>query len=314
MKKPMVILTGPTAVGKTALSLHLAKDIDGEIVSADSMQVYQGMDIGTAKIRPEEMEGIPHHLINCFPPDHAFNVSEFHDLASKAADEICARGRIPIVTGGTGFYIQALLYDVSFGNEDKEDGYREKLEKISETEEGKQTLWKKLTEVDPDSSHVIHPHNVKKVIRALEYYHYHKAPISVHNEQERQKESRYNAACFVLTMNREKLYQRIDDRVDQMIQDGLVEEVQGLLQSGVPRNAISMQGIGYKETAAFLAGELSREEMIDEIKKNTRHFAKRQLTWFRREKDVIWIEKEPETADAEIEGKILKIIHEKNLI
>lgn len=288
---PLVILTGPTAAGKTDLSIALAKAIDGEIISADSMQVYRKMDIGTAKISPQEMQGVKHHLIDVFDADHAFNVSEFQFLARQACKDILGRGHIPIVVGGTGFYIQALLYGINFKNEE-DDGTRVALEAEALQENGPAILFERLKSIDPDSAAEIHPNNVKKVIRALEYYHFHQEPISKHNKEERKKESIYNAAYFVLNMDRAKLYERINKRVDIMMEKGLVQEVKELLAEGLPRESISLEGIGYKEILPVLDGKCTAQEAADNIKENTRHFAKRQLTWFRRERDVIWIDKD----------------------
>lgn len=290
-KKPLIILTGPTAVGKTKASIGLAKAVDGEIISADSMQVYRHMDIGSAKIKPEEMEGIPHHLIDVLEPDDEFHVVKFQQLAQKAMREIWERGHIPIVTGGTGFYIQALLYDIDFDENEKEDAYRKELEAYAR-EHGAESLHEKLALVDPASAEMIHPNNVKRVIRALEFYEQTGKRISEHNETQRQRESPYAFAYFVLTDDRAHLYERIDRRVDQMIEEGLVKEVQALKDKGYTKQLVSMQGLGYKEILDYLDGNCTLEEAIYTIKRDTRHFAKRQLTWFKRERDVIWIDKQ----------------------
>lgn len=304
MNKPLIILTGPTAAGKTDISIKLAKRIGGEIISADSMQVYKRMNIGTAKITPEEMQGVKHHLIDVLEPTEPFNVAVFKELASKAADEIYERGNIPIIVGGTGFYIQALLYDINFSAE-KSDGYREELEKEAEVY-GSAKLFEKLRAVDPASCDVIHPNNVKKVIRALEFYHYNGYPISKHNETERAKESVFDSKYYVLTMDRAKLYDRIERRVDIMIDNGLVDEVRSLITEGLDDSYISMQGIGYKEIYEYLKGTSTLDEAVYNIKQNTRHFAKRQMTWFRREKDVIFINKDEYSNDDEIVDYISK--------
>ena len=290
-KKPLIILTGPTAVGKTKASIGLAKAVDGEIISADSMQVYRHMDIGSAKIKPEEMEGIPHHLIDVLEPDDEFHVVKFQQLAKKAMREIWERGHIPIVTGGTGFYIQALLYDIDFDENEKEDACRKELEAYAR-EHGAEALHEKLALVDPASAETIHPNNVKRVIRALEFYEQTGKRISEHNETQRQRESPYAFAYFVLTDDRAHLYERIDRRVDQMIEEGLVKEVQALKDNGYTKQLVSMQGLGYKEILDYLDGNYTLEEAIYTIKRDTRHFAKRQLTWFKRERDVIWIDKQ----------------------
>lgn len=297
-KKPLIILTGPTAVGKTKASIGLAKAVDGEIISADSMQVYRHMDIGSAKIKPEEMEGIPHHLIDVLEPDDEFHVVKFQQLAKKAMREIWERGHIPIVTGGTGFYIQALLYDIDFDENEKEDACRKELEAYAK-EHGAEALHEKLAFVDPASAEMIHPNNIKRVIRALEFYEQTGKRISEHNETQRQRESPYAFAYFVLTDDRAHLYERINRRVDQMIEEGLVNEVQALKDKGYTKQLVSMQGLGYKEILDYLDGNCTLEEAIYTIKRDTRHFAKRQLTWFKRERDVIWINKQSFGYDAE---------------
>lgn len=297
-KKPLIILTGPTAVGKTKASIGLAKAVDGEIISADSMQVYRHMDIGSAKIKPEEMEGIPHHLIDVLEPDDEFHVVKFQQLAKKAMREIWERGHIPIVTGGTGFYIQALLYDIDFDENEKEDACRKELEAYAK-EHGAEALHEKLALVDPASAEMIHPNNIKRVIRALEFYEQTGKRISEHNETQRQRESPYAFAYFVLTDDRAHLYERINRRVDQMIEEGLVNEVQALKDKGYTKQLVSMQGLGYKEILDYLDGNCTLEEAIYTIKRDTRHFAKRQLTWFKRERDVIWINKQSFGYEAE---------------
>ena len=290
MKRPMIILAGPTAVGKTAASIRLAKAVGGEIISADSMQVYRHMDIGSAKIRPEEMEGVPHYLVDVLEPEEDFNVVRFQQMAKAAAEEIYARGRIPIAAGGTGFYIQALLYDIDFTENDGDSSFRRELEKTAE-EKGGEYLHALLQEADPEAALQIHPHNIKRMIRALEFHHQTGGKISEHNETEREKESPYNFAYFVLTDDRSCLYDRIDRRVDLMMEEGLLDEVRFLKERGVRRDSTAMQGLGYKELYAFLDGEYPLEEAVRIIKRDTRHFAKRQLTWFKRERDVIWADK-----------------------
>ena len=286
----MIILAGPTAVGKTAASIRLAKAVGGEIISADSMQVYRHMDIGSAKIRPEEMEGVPHYLVDVLEPEEDFNVVRFQQMAKAAAEEIYARGRIPIAAGGTGFYIQALLYDIDFTENDGDSSFRRELEKTAE-EKGGEYLHALLQEADPEAALQIHPHNIKRMIRALEFHHQTGGKISEHNETEREKESPYNFAYFVLTDDRSRLYDRIDRRVDLMMEEGLLDEVRFLKERGVRRDSTAMQGLGYKELYAFLDGEYPLEEAVRIIKRDTRHFAKRQLTWFKREPDVIWADK-----------------------
>ena len=313
-KKPLIILTGPTAVGKTSLSIELAKAVNGEIISADSMQVYRHMDIGSAKITPEEMENIPHHLIDVLDPDEDFNVVTFQKLAKKAAGDIWMREKIPIIAGGTGFYIQALLYDIDFTEQQCDETYRRQLEDLAR-EHGAEYLHGILREVDPASAEAIHANNIKRVIRALEFYHLSGKKISEHNETERQKQSPYNFAYFVLTDERAKLYERIDRRVNAMIEAGLVEEVKKLKSMGCSREMVSMQGLGYKEILAYLDGGCTLEEAVYIIKRETRHFAKRQLTWFKRERDVIWLDKQAfGYDDAAILTDMISILEEKEII
>lgn len=288
--RPLIVLTGPTAVGKTALSIELAKMAGGEILSADSMQVYRGMDIGSAKIRPREMQGVPHHLIDVLDPVQEFNVVVFQKLCRQAMEGIYGRGHIPILTGGTGFYIQALLRDIDFTENEENTEYRRQLEQLAAVK-GSQVLHEMLTAVDPAAAQAIHAHNIKRMIRALEFHYLTGEKISEHNEREAKRQSPYRYCYFVLNDDREKLYQRIEMRVDQMLEEGLVEEVRHLMDQGCRRDMVSMQGLGYKEILDYLEGDITLEEAVYRIKRDTRHFAKRQLTWFRREKDVIWINK-----------------------
>ena len=287
---PMIVLTGPTAVGKTALSISLAKAINGEILSADSMQVYRHMDIGSAKITQEEMQGVPHHMIDILDPWEPFNVVIFKQKCEECLEGIYKRGHIPIVTGGTGFYIQALLKDIDFTENEENTEYRTRLEGLAR-EKGPKYLHGLLALVDPDSAKAIHTNNIKRTIRALEFHHLTGEPISKHNEQEKQKTSAYQSCYFVLNDEREYLYQRIEQRVDEMMAQGLAEEVKSLKKMGCTRDMVSMQGLGYKELLAWLDGDCTMEEAVALIKLNTRHFAKRQLTWFRREQEVIWVNK-----------------------
>ena len=290
-KKPLIVLTGPTAVGKTALSIALAKAVNGAIISADSMQVYKHMDIGSAKIMPNEMQGIKHYLVDEFEPDEEFHVARFQSRAKECLQEIYQDKKVPIVVGGTGFYIQALLYDIDFSSQDTNTEYRKELEILAE-EKGAEHLHEMLKVVDPEAALAIHSNNVKRVIRALEFHHLTGTKISAHNETEKQKESPYNFAYFVLTDDRSHLYERIDKRVDLMIEQGLVEEVKNLQKMGCYKEMVSMQGLGYKEIFDYLDGNMTLEDAVYIIKRETRHFAKRQLTWFRRERDVIWFDKE----------------------
>lgn len=305
MKKPLIILTGPTAVGKTKASIGLAKAIGGEIISADSMQVYKYMDIGSAKIRPEEMEGIPHYLVDVLEPDEEFHVVRFQEMAKRAMEEIYAKGKIPIVVGGTGFYIQALLYDIDFTESNEDSAYRENLEALAK-EKGAEYLHEELRKVDEKAAEQIHANNVKRVIRALEFYKQTGQKISEHNEKERAKTSPYDFCYFVLNDDREVLYNRINVRIDKMLEEGLVEEVQALKEKGYTKEMVSMQGLGYKEILDYLNGNCTLEDAVYILKRDTRHFAKRQLTWFRRERDVIWIDK-----CAYPEEKIVDVMIEK---
>lgn len=290
-KKPLIILTGPTAVGKTKLSIELAKAVNGQMISADSMQVYRHMDIGTAKIRPEEMQDIPHYLIDVLDPWESFDVVRFQTMAKEALEKIYTAGAIPIVVGGTGFYIQALLYNIDFDENDSETGYRSELQSFADRH-GVEALHDRLRQVDEKSADMIHPNNIKRVIRALEFYHQTGTRISEHNETQRQKESPYRFVYFVLDDERERIYRRIDQRIDQMLDQGLVTEVKQLRDMGCTRDMVSMQGLGYKEILAYLDGECTLEEAVYILKRDTRHFAKRQLTWFRREHEVRWIERQ----------------------
>lgn len=311
-KQPLIILTGPTAVGKTELSLQLAKAVNGEIISADSMQVYRFMDIGTAKIMPKEMQGIKHYLIDVLDPSDDFNVVTFQQMAKQAMEEIYSKDKIPIIVGGTGFYIQALLYDTSF-EKTEESIYREQLKQYYE-QYGAHMLHERLKEIDPVSYKEIHENNVKRVMRALEFYHDTGYPISRHNIEQRKKESPYNFEYFVLNLKRELLYDRIEKRIDFMIEDGLIEEVRKLLSMGCTKDMVSMQGLGYKELIPYLNGECNLEEAVYILKRDTRHFAKRQLTWFRREKEVTWVDKSAFSSTSDILQFILQQLEEKHII
>lgn len=312
-RKPLVILTGPTGVGKTELSIKLAKEIGGEIISADSMQVYTHMDIGSAKIKTEEMQGIPHYLIDIISPLQGFDVQQFQTKAKEALETIYHNNRIPILVGGTGFYIQALLYDIDFTKEAANESLRAELQRLLE-EKGSQYLHDQLREVDPASAEAIHPNNHKRVIRALEFYQQHNSPISKHNEVERNRISPYNFAYFVLTTEREKLYTNINLRVDQMLSEGLVHEVENLRNMGCKPEMTSMQGLGYKEILAYLNGSYDLSEAIYLIKRNTRHFAKRQLTWFQRERDVIQLSKMSYNSTDKLLDVTIKTLQERKIL
>mgnify|MGYP000955326006 CR=1 FL=1 len=312
LKKPLIILTGPTAVGKTKLSISLAKAVNGAIISADSMQVYKHMDIGSAKIMPEEMGGVRHYLVDELEPFEEFHVVRFQEMAKSAMKEIRSRGHIPILVGGTGFYIQAVVRDIDF-TENEASSYRAELERLEE-EKGSTWLHEELKKVDPESAEAIHENNIKRVIRALEYYKQTGEPISRHNEQERQKESPYAFAYFVLNDKRDRLYQRIDERIDEMLLEGLVAEVEKLKEKGCHRGMVSMQGLGYKEILEYLDGECTLEEAVYKLKRDTRHFAKRQITWFKRERDVIWVDKDAFEYDEEkILQYMLAVLQERHV-
>lgn len=313
MKQPLIILTGPTAAGKTKASIGLAKAVGGEIISADSMQVYRHMDIGSAKIRPDEMEGVPHHLVDVLEPEEDFHVVCFQQMAKEAMNGIYERGHIPVIVGGTGFYIQSVLYDIDFTENEGDTRYREYLEQLAH-EKGPAFLHDLLKEADPKSAEEIHENNVKRVIRALEFYQQTGKRISEHNAEERKKESPYNYAYFVLHDDRGKLYERIDRRVDRMMEEGLVEEVKALKARGLGRDRVSMQGLGYKEIMAYLDHEMTLEEAVYTIKRDTRHFAKRQLTWFKRERDVVWLNKQDFDYDEErLLAHMLEELYKRNI-
>lgn len=314
MKKPLIVLTGPTAVGKTKLSIALAKAVNGEIISADSMQVYRYMDVGSAKITPDEMDGVPHHLVDVLNPTEDFNIVLFQQLAKKSMEEIYAKGRIPILVGGTGFYIQALTRDIDFTQSEQDDSYRKELETLA-AEKGNTFLHDMLASVDPKSAEDIHENNVKRVIRALEFYKQNSARISEHNEEQKEHVSPYNLAYFVLNAPRPLLYERIDARVDEMLKNGLVEEVKTLQRMGCHRGMVSMQGLGYKEILAWLEGEYPYDEAVRILKRDTRHFAKRQLTWFRREGEVTWVDKDKfDYNDSQILTYMLSVCREKGIL
>lgn len=306
-QKPLIILTGPTAVGKSRLSIALAKALGGEIVSADSMQVYRHMNIGSAKITPGETDGVPHHLIDVLNPWEDFHVARFQEMAKACMADICARGKIPVLVGGTGFYIQAIIKDVDFTETETDLAYRGQMERFAK-EQGAPALHEKLRQADPAAADEIHANNVKRVIRALEFYRQTGTPISEHNRREREKQSPYKVSYFVLNDRRERLYARIDRRVDEMLSAGLVDEVKRLRDMECTRDMVSMQGLGYKEIFAYLEGDCTLDEAVYILKRDTRHFAKRQLTWFRREEQVIWVNKDEFDWD---DKKILDFMIEK---
>ena len=304
--KDLIVLTGPTAVGKTSLSIDLAKAVDGEIISADSMQVYKYMNIGTAKITEEEKCGIPHFLIDEFEPDEEFNVTIFKNKVMGYIKDIKSRGKVPIIVGGTGFYIQSVIYDINFNEYGDDSNVRKKYEAMAETL-GKSELHKKLALVDREYADSVSENNVKKVVRALTFFEMTGEKLSEHNKRERERSSPFDFAYFVLTMDRKKLYERIDKRVDLMFDMGLVEEVKALMAKGYDKSLVSMQGIGYKEVIDYLNGKTSLEECMDIIKRDTRHFAKRQLTWFKREKVVTYIDKDEFAAEDKCLKEMLRV-------
>ena len=304
--KDLIVLTGPTAVGKTSLSIALAKAVGGEIISADSMQVYKYMNIGTAKITEEEKCGIPHFLIDELEPDEEFNVTIFKNKVMGYIKYIKSRGKVPIIVGGTGFYIQSVIYDINFNEYGDDSNVRKKYEAMAETI-GKSELHKKLALVDREYADSVSENNVKKVVRALTFFEMTGEKLSEHNKRERERRSPFDFAYFVLTMDRKKLYERIDKRVDLMFDMGLVEEVKALMAKGYDKSLVSMQGIGYKEVIDYLSGKTSLEECIDIIKRDTRHFAKRQLTWFKREKVVTYIDKDEFDAEDKCLKEMLRV-------
>ena len=304
--KDLIVLTGPTAVGKTSLSIALAKAVDGEIISADSMQVYKYMNIGTAKITEEEKCGIPHFLIDELEPNEEFNVTIFKNKVMGYIEDIKSRGKVPIIVGGTGFYIQSVIYDINFNEYGDDSKVRKKYEAMAETL-GKSELHKKLALVDREYAASVSYNNVKKVVRALTFFEMTGEKLSEHNKRERERSSPFDFAYFVLTMDRKKLYERIDKRVDLMFDMGLVEEVKALMAKGYDKSLVSMQGIGYKEVIDYLSGKTSLEECIDIIKRDTRHFAKRQLTWFKREKVVTYIDKDEFDAEDKCLKEMLRV-------
>ncbi len=289
MKPKVVVIVGPTASGKTALSIELAKKIDGEIISSDSMQIYKDMDIGTAKVTKEEAEGIKHYLVDFVSPADRYTVSDFKKDAEKAIEEILSKGKTPIVVGGTGLYVNSLIYGIEYQDMDFNEEYRNELMKRAETPEELQNLWEEANKIDPDSMKIISKNDKKRIVRVLEIY---KATGKTKTEQEilsRKNEVKYDFKVFGITMDREKLYERINKRVDIMIQAGLENEVKELLEK-YSEFPTAMQGLGYKEVVQYFDGILTREEMIEKIKQESRRYAKRQLTWFRRNKEIIWLD------------------------
>lgn len=306
--KKLLILGGPTAVGKTDISIKLAKKLNGEIISADSMQIYKYMNIGSAKVSEEEKQGIEHHMIDIVTPERSFSVAEFKNEAEKIIDAIQQKGKLPMIVGGTGLYINSVIYNYSFTEANKDEKYRQELEKLAETK-GKEYVHNMLKDVDAISAENIHYNNLKKVIRALEVYKVTGKKFSDYNS-EKKVTANYELDYFVLTMNREKLYKRINERVDLMLKNGLLDEVKHLKQMGFNEYMQSMQGIGYKEILMYLNGDIAYDDAVNMIKQGSRNYAKRQLTWFRKDKAVAWINKDLFKNDDEIVQYILNRIFE----
>ncbi len=310
MKKKCIVIAGPTAVGKSKVAVMLAKKINGSVISADSMQIYRRMDIGTAKVTNEEADGVSHYLIDELDPKEEYNVVRFQQMAKRAMDDIYLKGRIPIITGGTGFYIQALIKDVDFTNTGHVEDLRGRYEKIAK-EQGSMRLYELLREKDEVAADKIHPNNIKRVIRALEFYDETGEHISEHNAAQSKKASPYDCLYFVLSDDRKALYKRIDERVDRMMEDGLLTEVETLHRDGLCEDDISMKGIGYREFFPYFRGEITLEDCVARIKLDTRHFAKRQITWFKRERDAIWLDRRDYANDGEIADSICETIKQK---
>lgn len=287
-KPKLLVLLGPTAVGKTRLSIEIAKTFSCEIISGDSMQVYKGMDIGTAKITPEEMQGIPHHLIDVLEPDEPFSVARFQDWCRKLIPEIHGRGNLPFIVGGTGLYIESVCYEFQFTEAGADEEFRAEQQRIAE-ENGPEALHAKLAVIDPKTAERLHPNDVRRVVRALEVFHLTGEPLSSNLERQI-KQSPYDLCFIGLTMDRQMLYNRIEQRIDGMIASGLVDEVRNLLDRGYSRELVSMQGLGYKEIAEHLIDGLPLPEAVEKLKRDTRRFAKRQLSWFRHMKDISWVD------------------------
>lgn len=291
MKQKVIVIAGPTASGKTALSIKLAKKINGEIISSDSMQIYKDMDIGTAKVTFEEMEGVKHYLIDFVSPDERYSVSDFKKDAEQAIEEILQKGKIPIVAGGTGLYIDSLIYGIEYPDMKFDEEYRIELMKQAESEEGLQKLYEKASKIDNEAIKKISPNDKKRIIRILEIY-----KATGKNKTEQEKMSRINGVkydykVFAIDMEREKLYERINKRVDIMLENGLVDEVKNLSKK-YNYFPTAMQGLGYKEVVQYLNNECSYDEMVETIKQETRRYAKRQLTWFRKNKETVWLNAE----------------------
>lgn len=305
MKEKLLVIVGPTAVGKTALSIELAKQLNGEVISGDSMQVYKGMDIGTAKITPDEMEGIPHYLIDTHDPDDSFSAAEFQQRAAQLISEINGRDKLPLIAGGTGLYIQSVIYQYEFSEAKQDEALRTRLEELAE-EQGNEVLHHRLQAIDPITANRLHPNDVKRVIRAIEIYEL--TGTTMAEYQKRAKQSPYQLCLLGLTMGRDRLYERINQRVDIMMEKGLESEVRALLEQGYSKDLVSMQGIGYKEMVEYIEGRLPLTDAVELIKKNSRNFAKRQLTWFRSMKDIHWVDAEEQKNGQEFVEKIRSFV------
>lgn len=290
-KEVIVVIVGPTAIGKTDVAIDLAKILDGEIISADSMQIYKYMDIGTAKPTIEERQGIPHHMIDVVAPDEEFSVAQFQQQAKKLIQDIRQRGKLPIVAGGTGLYINSLIYPMDFTDAAEDHDFRERMRALA-SEKGNEYVYKKLYDIDPDTAQRIHYNDIRRIIRALEVYHLTGKPMSHYNQNFKTADKPYNSIIIGLTMDRSKLYDRINRRVDIMLEKGLIEEVKGLLKMDYNKNLTSMQGLGYKEIVTYLEGKRTLTESAEILKRDTRRFAKRQFTWFKRIKDIQWINRD----------------------
>ncbi|NDO46038.1 tRNA (adenosine(37)-N6)-dimethylallyltransferase MiaA [Clostridium sp. MD294] len=312
MKKPLVVIGGATACGKTDVGVLLAQKINGEIISADSMQVYCNMDIGTAKPTKQEMKGIKHYLIDEIMPNEEYNVMIFQKKAKQYMEQIWNLGKIPILVGGTGFYINAIVYDTLFEQIEQDSTFRNDMYAFAK-ENGAEALYQKLKEIDPDYAKTLHANNVKRVTRALEYHHFTGQLFSKYNTEQKQKQSPYHTAMIVLTMERQKLYDRIEKRIDTMIEKGLLKEVEQLLKSGYTKDFVSMQAIGYKELIPYFSQQISLEQAIYDLKKNTRHFAKRQLTWFKRQTNGYWIDITDQNLEKATE-EIIQYLKQTNVI
>ncbi|WP_312890817.1 tRNA (adenosine(37)-N6)-dimethylallyltransferase MiaA [Paenibacillus endophyticus] len=287
-KQPLLVLIGPTAVGKTRMSLDIAKMWDAEIISGDSMQVYRGMDIGTAKIPIDEREGIPHHLIDIMEPDIPYSAADFQAGATSAIEQIAARGHLPFIVGGTGLYVESVCYQFQFADIGSDEAFRQEQERYA-AENGAEMLHARLAAIDPPAAERLHPNDLRRVIRALEVFHMTGQTFS-EQQAGQSKVSPYELCIIGLTMDRAELYRRIEQRVDLMMEQGLVEEVRLLLEREMPPAAVAMQGLGYKEIAEYLQGNCTLEAAVERLKRDTRRFAKRQLSWFRHMNDIHWID------------------------